>query len=150
MQSQAVISIKKRQIPIMDLLIDLTQMTNKLHQFILLLGIVELAECVINVSKGCGIFRIRHSRDRFFVESDRVTVSALRGADLSKPGESAIVIGTLFDRGKISFLCSASIPSQEDLFAKLILAPCNILGRHVRLYRRAHRTSHELDSPLRI
>src|SRR5580658_8121322 len=98
MQFQAVVGIEKCQVAIMDLLIDLAEIANELDQFILLLCFVELSEFAINVAKGCGIFRIRHFRDGFFVESDRVAVSALRGADLSEPGKRAIVVGILLER----------------------------------------------------
>ena len=144
-QFQVVVSVEKRQIAVVDLLIELAQIGRELDQFILFPSFLLLADSLINVAQRSGIFWIWDGRDRFLVEFDGIGVSALRNTDFGKPSECTVVVGIFAKRRKVSSFSLAGFAGKEKFLAQLVLAPGNILGRHVDLHRRVRRTAASVE-----
>src|SRR5580692_7423758 len=144
------VGIEERQITVVDLLVDLTYITDELDQSIFLAGFLRLAEFLVDVAESGSIFGIRHSRKCPLIETGGFPKLALRDADLREPGEGTVIPGESIKRREIGCCGTLQIARLVKFFAELELAPGDILGGHVRFDRRAHRAVHELDGALRI
>src|SRR5882757_8750030 len=98
------IRIEECEIAVVQHLIDMTQQSNVLHQRVLSLGVLRIADCLVDVPELCDVDGHRNNSDGALIEGDRLFVLALTGTDLSQPGECAIVSGM---DGKCRQVCVA-------------------------------------------